>query len=580
MNQKSQQPLTHLRHQFSYWPWVAILLTAIVGLGTTGALWHMTIAAETRSAEETFYAQALTLHQSVVLEIDLFMDVLNSLRELHHISDSISPEAFQEFVQKGLLHQRHILTAFGFAQRISESLRQPFEATAPGVSVVEPDATGGFRPADNRSQYAPLTYQDPKGGLHVPLGFDFGAQKANEPAIIHMLSTGQSAVGGKVMSSHANGNNQGYYVFAPILYPTFAGQPVPPPGYLVGFTIAILQPQTILRHASEKIHNHSIQLSLSQLTSTEEHKAPPQFAFEELVDIADQTWVLRCEAGPEYLRTQLSRQPNIVMFAGLIITALITLLLASMATKARKIAVTVQSRTAALQATHQQLEAEMKERMRLQGEILNVSGQEKYRVGRDLHDSIGQKLTGAIFLSRALLRKFDEDTPQYTNVEQINTILKESVGSIRRIAKGLAPVELDEAGLPAALDRLADDTHDIFNVECHFSYTQPPNIPNQQIAIHLHQIAAEAVNNAVRHGKPKNINISLSPERLVVIDDGSGFTATPGDASSMGLRIMRYRAEMIGASLEVTSDTKQGTVIACVFKNGLTSPPDTTQRTT
>ena len=114
----------------------------------------------------------------------------------------------------------------------------------------------------------------------------------------------------------------------------------------------------------------------------------------------------------------------------------------------------------------------------------------------------------------------------------------------------LCPVEMERRGLKSALEEMAASTEEIFNVSCKLLQKGYFIVDDIQIATHLFYIAREAVNNAIKHGKPKNIYIYLSSDELytsmIIRDDGKGITDTKVD-SGMGLRIMRYRANIIGA---------------------------------
>jgi two-component system sensor kinase FixL len=107
------------------------------------------------------------------------------------------------------------------------------------------------------------------------------------------------------------------------------------------------------------------------------------------------------------------------------------------------------------------------------------------------------------------------------------------------------------------------------NVQCEFnSETDLPRVDNV-VALHLYYIVQEAVLNAAKHAKPSRIVITLAPagDRLAlsVEDDGCGFRPAADNDTGMGIRIMRYRARMIGATLDLKSRPGRGTQVTCVF---------------
>jgi signal transduction histidine kinase len=110
---------------------------------------------------------------------------------------------------------------------------------------------------------------------------------------------------------------------------------------------------------------------------------------------------------------------------------------------------------------------------------------------------------------------------------------------------------------------------DIFGVSCKFVCETPVLIHDIAIATHLHHIAQEAVNNAIKHGKARNIVLRLSAENnsatLCIVDDGSGIPDGRQNSQGMGLHIMTYRSAMIGGRLKISRNTTRGTTVSCVF---------------
>ena len=190
---------------------------------------------------------------------------------------------------------------------------------------------------------------------------------------------------------------------------------------------------------------------------------------------------------------------------------------------------------------------------------------------RNLHDSLGQKLTGAVFLSRTLATRLaDAGGEERDSAERINELLKDALGQVRRLARGLAPVELSEEGLANALQQLAADTRETYRIECAFHAEDNGRVRDNKASVHLFHIAQEAVNNAVRHGKPSKILITLAAGtgdggRLAVEDNGAGISVETKPNQGMGLRIMNYRATMIGGSLDIQRRKGGGVIVTCRF---------------
>lgn len=217
------------------------------------------------------------------------------------------------------------------------------------------------------------------------------------------------------------------------------------------------------------------------------------------------------------------------------------------------------------------------ERKRLEREILMVSEREQRRIGVDLHDGLGAHLTGVAMMSRGLARNLRAGrTVAAEEMEEIARLLSEGVEQARTLAQGLNPFLLEMRGLPVALRELAANMAAQTGIVCSFEEEVGGMALSSEQSMHLYRIAQEAVANAVRHAHPTRIRITLARNdhryRMTIEDDGRGFQPPGGDdaqerAAGMGLSIMRYRAEIIGARLHITSAPGQGTTITCFFRN-------------
>ena len=211
---------------------------------------------------------------------------------------------------------------------------------------------------------------------------------------------------------------------------------------------------------------------------------------------------------------------------------------------------------------------DLTERKRLEQEILGISDREKQRIGQDLHDSLGQLLTGIGFKSKSLENKLTAKAiPEADGAKQIADLVTQATSQARALARGLQPVGPEASGLMTALRELALNLSDLFPVKCIFDCPEPVLLDNPTFATHLYRIAQEAAHNAIKHGKAKQIRISVAnvDPRLVltISDDGAGLPATPAPTKGMGMQIMRYRAAMIGSTLTVQPGAIGGTVVVC-----------------
>ncbi len=233
----------------------------------------------------------------------------------------------------------------------------------------------------------------------------------------------------------------------------------------------------------------------------------------------------------------------------------------------------VQARPAELTQTHERLRQEIQRRKRLEKGIPNISELEQRRVGRELHDSIGQQLTGIAFMTKALEQKLAaKSSSEASHVGEIAKLVTQTIDQARDLAKGLHPVDLDAGGLFSSLEELAEATQKLFGIRCTFKSDGPVEIGNNEVAVHLYRIAQEAITNAIKHAKAKNIHIELAygPDEsvLTVESDGLNFpTARLLRTTGMGLQIMHHRVDMIGGSLDIRKAPKGGAIVTCRFPN-------------
>jgi two-component system CheB/CheR fusion protein len=213
---------------------------------------------------------------------------------------------------------------------------------------------------------------------------------------------------------------------------------------------------------------------------------------------------------------------------------------------------------------------DISERKRLEKTVLDISEREQRRIGQDLHDGLGQQLTGIAFMAKVQEQKLAErQIPEAADAAKIVQFVNDAILRTRELARGLIPVVQDAHGLMSALQLYASEIEDLFGIACWFQCEQPVLIHDAPMATHLYRIAQEAANNAIKHGHPKTILIRLyAGERegtLIVRDDGIGFERPLGPHAGVGMHIMNYRAGMIGGTLEIRREQPRGTIVTCRF---------------
>jgi len=223
--------------------------------------------------------------------------------------------------------------------------------------------------------------------------------------------------------------------------------------------------------------------------------------------------------------------------------------------------------------------ADLSDRRQLERQILDSATAEQRRIGQDLHDGVCQQLTAAGFALEMLRRKLERGEPfDGTHLEKVKKLLMDSNHQLRQVAHGLQPVWFRPGGLPEALRELAAATSERFEVSCRARCMEDVLIAEQTTADHLYRIAQEASGNAIRHGEATVVRIQLGVSAsgsvvLAVLDNGSGFAPGQSPRGGMGLRIMKYRADAIGADFRIRGRRRgRGAIVWCALPP-LNPPP-------
>jgi signal transduction histidine kinase len=222
----------------------------------------------------------------------------------------------------------------------------------------------------------------------------------------------------------------------------------------------------------------------------------------------------------------------------------------------------------------EKLRREIRERSRLEKELLEIAEAEQRRIGHDLHDSLGQHLTATALAGKVLAKKLaNKSAVEPAMAGNVVAMVEEAIELTRNFARTLHPIELGADGLEDALQNLAANLSKAFNVSCRFQHSGAVVLNDPKTAIHLYRIAQESAGNAIRHGQARNIVISLDATSrnimLSVTDDGTGLSLDARTKNGMGLRIMDYRAGMIGATFDIQNLPAGGARAVCVLNPGL-----------
>jgi PAS domain S-box-containing protein len=212
---------------------------------------------------------------------------------------------------------------------------------------------------------------------------------------------------------------------------------------------------------------------------------------------------------------------------------------------------------------------DLTERNRMQREILKISEQEQARIGHNLHDGVGQTMTGVATLIEAL--ESELEGRQRDSAERIRQLIQQAIQEVRRMSHSMSPAAVKNRGLGGVLQLLAETIRINHRTQCVCEVDSSVHIRDSEMETHIYRIAQEAANNAIRHGKPAKISISLKRHSdrecvLTIEDDGSGISKASRKAGhGIGMQVMDYRANLIGGSLKIAAKPRRGVRVTCRF---------------
>jgi len=242
---------------------------------------------------------------------------------------------------------------------------------------------------------------------------------------------------------------------------------------------------------------------------------------------------------------------------------------------------TLISKNSKLQEMHDELEVrvrkrtealtqEIAERERLEKVVLDISERERCNIGHDLHDGLGQYLTGTALAGKILADKLtSRRASEAADARKLVEFVEQAIEQTRGLAKGLLLAEIERQNLVAELTELASSTEAQFHLACVFRNHGEIKLTENGVATHLYRITQEAVRNAARHARARAIEITLTAENhgviLSISDDGIGLPAPNGRGQGLGLSIMAHRAAIINAHFTIETPPEGGTLILCRY---------------
>jgi signal transduction histidine kinase len=563
-------------------PWLILLFGGIVTVWSAG---YVTRQID-REARIAFEGRAHDFEANLERRLRSYEDILFGVLGLYEATPEVTPEMFRRYAASLNMKERYpALGAVNFAEHVDAGEREEFLRAFEKDHGSSPRDIPTPELPDGRNEYMVInrSYPTERPGL--------GTEVLASP---RRLQTNT-----RNMSTTLKGSD--YQPFVPV----GSGMPIRPAGQPhvalalrlgvfrpdadgkpkligtagIGFALPILlqealpaameyQPRFRLEtigRTDGKVYDPPVLLYQSEGPEADQHSPA---AFRTAFDIA---------LGGAILRTHISQSkdrllgvrdralPVINLVVGFILFGTLALAARRLLNANSKLEGAVTERTF-------ELRRELERTRALEREVAHIAEEERRRIGHELHDNLGQRLTGVSLSAEALAASLStENSPLADHAHAIGNAVSEAISEVRGLAHGLMPVAAGAEGLRDALMRLAESASQLPGIHCAFDFDDPVDICDEVVAANLYRIAQEALNNALRHSGARSIatRLDYAGEKVMlsIADNGSGFAydAEHGhDTASAGLRIMRYRASVINYELKIESDPGRGTTITVI----------------
>ncbi len=216
---------------------------------------------------------------------------------------------------------------------------------------------------------------------------------------------------------------------------------------------------------------------------------------------------------------------------------------------------------------------DINERKRMERSIAELAEEERKRLGRELHDVLGQQMSAIGMLAAALASELPASMPGADQAARLESMVDQAKAQFASVASGLLAVPVDAEGLRIALEGLAEEMTELYPIRCRFEVEGRPEVENDFAATQLYLIASEAAHNAARHAQTDAIVIRLEDRdgvHVSVRDQGVGIgPEIAKKRRGFGLDIMRHRCVLAGGTLQIASPPEGGTLVHCHLPKGV-----------
>jgi signal transduction histidine kinase len=566
--------------------YVPITVIICIGALLSALTFYVVRSKELQSIEISFRHDTDDRINAITREIENNLELVRDVHSLYRSSDEVTRDEFREFIRFAIDYST--IQALEWIPAVPHHKRDAHEKAAqtdgyPDFEFTEQGANGKIVRAAQRKEYFPVYYLEPLQENEIMIGFDLSSDLQQTEALKKAGDSGKMTASAPASIMQAKRNNYAFRVFLPVyrkhvpLETTSQRR-----ANLTGFVSGVFYINKMVDKSYAYLVEKGIDVDLHDVSDHEKE----QFIYSHLsgfrniaegrsinrndtdknvlhvsrsIDIGDREWMITARSAPEY--TDHARDWHAWSVSASIL--LFTCMLSAYIKNNLK-------RTIQVGQLAENLSSEITARKKVEKAIIEVEERERRRIGHDLHDDLGQRLTGISFKTQGLenrLRK--KSVPEAEDASRITSLIDTAKEQVKHLSRGLAPmVEKRDGNLILVLKELVSDIKSIYKIPCVLKCDKSISITDKTLVRQLYRIAQEAANNAVKHAKPDSIEICLMKDDdeiiMTIKDDGSGIDL-PVRNSGMGLEIMKYRAGMINASLIIRQDIVKGTIVTCIF---------------
>ncbi len=563
-------------------PYIPIVSIICIGALLSAVTFHVIRDKELQSIKSSFKLDTEDRINAIKKEVENNLDLVRGVNSLYRSSREVTRDEFREFIKFTI--DSSTIQAIEWIPRIPHSDRDAYEEKArtdayPDFRFTEQDTAGNMVRAGVRKEYFPVYFLEPLNDNKHIMGLDLSSDTVQMEALNKSIDTGEMAATPLIPLIQLKGKHYGFRVFLPVyLKHTPADTASLRRKNLIGFVTGVFHISAMVENTYTYLKEKGINIDIYDKDGHEKerflysHLSGPATSEDQAIirhknilqtsrtiNIGDREWVIKARCFPEYTDHARDWHAWSVSISIFLFTCLLSAYIKNNI-----------KRTIQISELADNLSREITARKQVEKAIIEVEERERRRIGHDLHDDLGQRLTGISFRTQGLENRLRKRfIPEAEDASRITSLIDSAKEQVKYLTCGLSPmVEKSDGNLLLVIKELVSNIKSIYRIPCLLKCDKTISVTDKTLVRQLYRIAQEAANNAVKHAKPDSIEIHITKDNdeitMTIKDDGAGI-ALPVRKSGMGLEIMKYRAGMINASLIIRRDIVKGTLVTCIF---------------